>query len=63
MNGVVNLISNHDCKYKMIAPNQTDKAVGKGRECEPSKHPQFGKMLKCAVDEVSKFLIQIDVRS
>ena len=49
--------------FNMISQNQTDENVLKGHECEPSKHPQFNKILRCAVDEVSKLLIEINLRT
>ena len=33
--------------------NHTDQVIRNGEPCEPSKHHQFSKMLKCAIDEVS----------
>ena len=39
--------------FDMNSQNLTDQVVRIGEPCEPSRHHQFSKMLKCAIDEVS----------
>ena len=39
--------------FDMNSQNHTNQVVRIGEPCEPSRHHQFSKMLKCAIDEVS----------